>query len=179
MKSKQFIQGRSAARQRLVQALYQWQLTQMGINTIENQFLDELADNRHIDIAYFQTLLHAIPSEVANLDMLVSPFLDRDVQTLDLIEHAILWIGSYELKHQPDIPFRVAINESVELAKVFGAADSHKYINGVLDKLARYLQNPDNYTVVKPMARTKLPPAKKKPLPPTKKTTTLSLNKKS
>lgn len=132
-------QARSAARQRVLQALYQWQMTGQNIATIENQFLDE-EDMRRADIPYFQQLLHDIPAYVDTLDNLFSQLLDRKVVHLDPIELAILRIGCYELRYCPDIPWRVAINESVELAKKFGAEQSHKYVNGILDKVAHNLQ---------------------------------------
>jgi len=87
-------------------------------------------------VAYFKKLLHDIPKELKNIDSSFAGFLDREISQLDLIELVILRIGSYELKYCPDVPFKVVINESVELAKRFGAEKSHKYVNSILDKLA-------------------------------------------
>ena len=131
--------ARTAARQRVLQALYQWQLTGQDVQLIETQFFEE-EEMQKVDISYFKKLLHGIPGEVGLLDVMFSPFLDRNVSQLDPIELAILRIGSYELKNCSDIPFRVVINEAVELAKVFGAEQSHKYVNGILDKLAHALR---------------------------------------
>ncbi len=146
--------ARSAARQRVLQALYQWQLTGQDIQLIESQFIDDPAieneqaienepdtendlDMRQADIPYFQRLLQGIPEHVEQLDTAFAPFLDRSISRIDPIELAILRIGCYELTHSPDIPFKVVISEAVELAKQFGATQSYKYVNGILDKLAR------------------------------------------
>lgn len=143
--------ARSEARQRVLQALYQWQLTGQDIPVIELQFLGdqeevespflEEQDLRKTDIPYFKRLLHGIPQQVNQLDTMFTPVLDRKITQLDPIELAILRIGCYELIFCPDIPFKVAINEAVELAKQFGAEQSHKYVNGILDKLAHNIQN--------------------------------------
>ncbi len=127
--------ARSAARSRALQALYQWQLSGQNIDLILQQFLDE-EDMNKVDIPYFKRLLYGIHQEVNQLDIIFSPFLDRDLNQIDPIELAILRIGCYELKQCPDIPFKVVINEGVELAKQFGADKSHKYVNGILDKIA-------------------------------------------
>ncbi|EIJ44191.1 transcription antitermination factor NusB [Beggiatoa alba B18LD] len=131
--------ARRAARERVLQALYQWLFTGQSVSSIEEQFLVD-QDMSKVDIPYFHKLLHEIPLYTAGLNEKFSSFLDRPVAQLDPIEQVILWIGSYELSYCPDIPWRVAINESVELAKRFGADKSHKYINGILDKLAHRLQ---------------------------------------
>ncbi|ALG68150.1 transcription antitermination factor NusB [Beggiatoa leptomitoformis] len=132
-------QARRAARERVLQALYQWLFTGQPVLSIEEQFLVD-QDMSKVDVPYFRKLLHEVPLHTNDLNEKFSAFLDRPVVQLDPIEQVILWIGSYELTHCPDIPWRVAINESVELAKRFGADKSHKYINGVLDKLAHRLQ---------------------------------------
>ena len=177
---KNIFQARTAARQKLVQALYQWQLAGHNIRDIENQFMDG-QDMRKADLEYFHLLLHNIPPMIKQLDETLLPFLDRELEQLDPTERAILWLGCYELKQCPDIPFRVAINESVELAKKFGADDSFKYINGVLDKLAQHLQNPAQPLpkVMKKVAvtRTVTKPTTPQPTDKPKKTTTLSLKK--
>ncbi len=133
--AKKFFSARTNARQRALQALYQWQITKQNIQLIESQFFDE-EDMTKVDMAYFKRLLHEIPKELKNIDSSFVGFLDRDISQLDLIELVILRIGSYELKYCPDVPFKVVINESVELAKRFGAEKSHKYVNSILDKLA-------------------------------------------
>jgi N utilization substance protein B len=133
--AKKIFSARTHARQRALQALYQWELTQQTLQLIEDQFFAE-EDMTKVDVNYFKRLLHGIPQELHNLDASFGSFLDREISQLDVIELVILRIGSYELKYCPDVPFRVVINESVELAKVFGAEQSHKYINSILDKLA-------------------------------------------
>ncbi len=131
--------GRNLARRCAVQALYQWQLTQQNVSDIDVQFVTE-HDIKKVDIPYFQELLHQIPAHITELDAHYAVFLDRPVHALDPVECAILRISVYELVHRLDIPYRVVINEGVDMAKVFGAEQSHKYINGVLDKAARKLR---------------------------------------
>jgi len=130
--------ARSSARQRVLQALYQWQFTQQAICLIEAQFLaDTEMEMDKIDLAYFKKLLYDIPEKITELDAAFTPLLDRKMNQLDPIELIILRIGCYELIFGKDIPFKVAINEAVELAKQFGAEQSHKYVNSILDKFAQ------------------------------------------
>src|SRR5699024_11474088 len=98
-------------------------------------------DMTKVDRRYFHALLHGVPAQVGGLDEALRPFLDRPVQELSQVEKAILRMGAFELKERIDVPYRVVINEGIELAKVFGAEDSFKYVNGVLDKLARRLRS--------------------------------------
>jgi N utilization substance protein B len=93
-----------------------------------------------VESGYFSELLHGIPAMLTELDALTAPLLDRPIDQLDPIERVILRIGSFELKQRIDIPYRVVINESVELAKLFGAEQGHKYVNGILDKLSQSLR---------------------------------------
>ena len=109
------------------------------MSDIEAQFLAN-QDFAKADREYFHDLLHGVPAQVKELDELLTPFLDRRVEELSQIEKAILRLGAFELKERLDVPYRVVINEGIELAKVFGADDSFKYVNGVLDKLARKLR---------------------------------------
>ena len=126
---------RSRARRAVLQALYQWQLSGQSPNEVEAQFFAERPlDN--VDLDYFQILLRNIPVHSDELDEILLPSLDRPVSQLDPIEKAILRIGAFELLHRPEIPLRVVINEAVELAKCFGAEQSHKFVNGILDKVA-------------------------------------------
>lgn len=127
---------RSRARRRVLQALYQWQLSGQESAEIERQFLEE-HNMASVDLAYFGELLHEIPTRVASLDALIEPVLDRPLAIVDPVEKAILRIGIYELTHRLDVPYRVVVNEAVDLAKLFGAEESHRYINGVLDRLGR------------------------------------------
>jgi N utilization substance protein B len=131
--------SRSQARRRALQALYQWQMTGQDLCDIDRQFLEEQEMGK-VDIDYFQELLHQVPKFLEEIDGQCDAFLDRPMSQIDPVEQAILRIGSYELAKRPEIPYRVIINEAVELAKVFGAEQSHKYINGVLDKVAHELR---------------------------------------
>ncbi len=125
---------RSRARRRALQALYQWQLTDLDSAEIERQFFEE-HNMTQVDLDYFTELLHAIPARLASLDGLIEPTLDRPLAMIDPIEKAILRMGVYELTQRLDIPYRVIVNEAVDLAKLFGAEQSHRYINGVLDRI--------------------------------------------
>lgn len=133
-------QARTKARRAALQALYQWQLAGQAISDIKTQFYGE-QDFSSIDQEYFEELIETIPKSVSELNDYIIPFIDREVSGLDPVELAILRIGCYELRFRIDIPYRVVINESVELAKRFGADQSHKYINGVLDKIAHELRS--------------------------------------
>jgi len=128
--------ARHRARRAAVQAIYQWQMTGQDASEIETQFLGrrELA---RADGAFFCSLLDAVAGNAANLDGQFAPLLDRPVEQLDPVERAILRIGVFELTERPDVPARVVINEAVRLARIFGADQSYKYVNGVLDRLAR------------------------------------------
>ncbi|OUS11071.1 N utilization substance protein B [Gammaproteobacteria bacterium 53_120_T64] len=119
----------------LVQALYQWQLAGDNIGTIEAQYMAEKGMAK-ADSEFFHELLHAIPAKLDELDGAYREFLDRDPQALDPISLAILRIGVYELLHRVDVPYRVVINESINLAKTFGPTDAYKYINGIIDRVA-------------------------------------------
>lgn len=127
---------RSRARRRALQALYQWQLTGQNSAEIERQFLEE-HNMVSTDLEYFTELLYQIPAQVASLDAIIEPVLDRPLVIVDPIEKAILRMGIYELTQRLDVPYRVVVNEAVDLAKLFGAEQSHRYINGVLDRIGR------------------------------------------
>ncbi len=127
--------ARRKARRFALQGLYEWQLSGNPAHEIEARYRVENAMHK-VDLDYFHELLHRIPVEADSLDALFTPHLDRAFGSLDPVELATLRIGTYELKHRLDVPYRVVINEGIELAKTFGASESHKYINGVLDKLA-------------------------------------------
>ncbi len=137
--------ARHMARVRALQALYQWQLAGHNIQEIELQFLDG-QDMTRADVPYFQKLLRQIPMQVGTLNDRIKPLLDRDIAQIDPVEHAILYIGCYELLYCQDIPWRIIINESVELAKQFGADQSYKYINGILDKVAQQIRPHEHKT---------------------------------
>lgn len=130
---------RKKAREYVLQALYSWQLSQNDINDVEAHHLAEHAKAK-FDTDYFKELLHAIPAEVAALDGLIEPHLSRTLDELTPIELAILRMAAYEFKARLEIPYRVVINEAVDLSKAYGAAEGHKFVNGVLDKLAKDLR---------------------------------------
>lgn len=127
--------ARRKARRFALQGLYEWQLSGNPSYEIEARYRVENAMHK-VDLDYFHELLSRIPTLTDALDALFEPFLDRAFGSLDPVELATLRIGTYELKHRLDVPYRVVINEGIELAKTFGASESHKYINGVLDQLA-------------------------------------------
>ena len=119
-----------------MQALYQWQLTRHPTTELLQQYIgsEELAG---ADVDYFSELVRECTARHEALDATLGQFADRPVEQLDLVEHAILLIGMYELGERLDVPYRVVINEAVELSKRFGATDGHRYINAVLDKAGR------------------------------------------
>ncbi len=133
------IAARRWARRCALQALYQWQLSANDLKYIETQFLTEEYIAK-MDVPYFKELLHFIPQNIEMIDANFIPYLDRSLDELNPVELAILRISSYELLKRLEIPYRVVINEGVELGKNFGAEESHKYINGVLDKVAHQLR---------------------------------------
>ncbi|MEJ6539878.1 MAG: transcription antitermination factor NusB [Halioglobus sp.] len=130
---------RRKARHYGMQALYQWHMAGAAVSDIEAEFRTDY-DFSHVDLEYFQSLLHKIPACLDELDEALEPLLDRKLKDLDPIELTLLRMGMYELIWRIDVPYKVVINEEVALAKKFGATDSHKYVNGVLDKAARQLR---------------------------------------
>ena len=131
--------ARSRTRQFLLQALYQAQLTETEIGGIADSFMAE-HNMKRADLVYFREILRGIQLELDALIELISSRLDRDYAEIDPIEKAILLLGTHELKSRIDIPYKVVINEAVELAKSFGATESYKYVNSVLDALASELR---------------------------------------
>ncbi|MGM0480702.1 MAG: transcription antitermination factor NusB [Pseudomonadota bacterium] len=125
--------ARRKARKLAVQAVYSWQLSQNTFAEIEAQYLTD-NDTSKVDVEYFLELLNGVGSYHKSLDTTLSPFLDRPINELDPVELAVLRIAAYELRERLDVPYKVAINEAIELAKSFGADDSHRFVNGVLDK---------------------------------------------
>ena len=128
--------ARSIARKLAMQALYQWQLTQHSATEIKKQFL-ESEDSAGVDREHFEELVGGCIAKYDELSAALKPFVDRPIDQLDPVETAILLIGMFELQQRVDIPYRVVINEAVDLCKRFGATDAHKYINAVLDRAAR------------------------------------------
>lgn len=137
-KSKLPLAQRRKARTLIMQALYQWHVSKSEPLEIEAQFHEQ--NGGKIDWEYFSEVFLEIPKQQEALDKHIAPLLDREMKFLDPVERALLYLGTFELANRIDIPYRVVINECVELAKTFGATESHKYINGVLDKLAKTLR---------------------------------------
>ena len=131
--------ARRLARRLVMQALYQLQFNHCSSQELEMQFLEDNAMEK-VDIVYFQELLHGIAKNKTEIDDIITPYLDRPVTELTPIELSVLRVATYELKHRLDIPYKVVINEALELTKTFGVEDGHKYVNGVLDKLAKQLR---------------------------------------
>ena len=142
---RRFIGKRGWARHYALQALYQWQMTGQDIGVIDAQFLAD-QDMSKADIPYFKELLYQVPDRVGSIDAVLNPFLDRSPEQIDPVERAVLWIAGYELSYRLDIPYRVIINEAVELAKKFGAQQSHRFVNNVLDKAAHQLRAQETAT---------------------------------
>lgn len=130
---------RSRSRSLAIQALYQWQLAGQDVGAIVDHFMLE-QDASRFDVEYFSELVRGVPTHLDELDTALAPCIDRALESVDPVERAILRLGAYELIEHPEIPYRVVINEAVELAKTFGAEQGHRYVNGVLDKAARQLR---------------------------------------
>ncbi len=128
--------ARARARRRVLQALYQWQLTAQDPVDIERQFLSEHRLGR-MDLEYFSALFRGVTGDCQALDQAFDGYLDRPARTLDPVELSLLRLGTYELRERLEVPYRVCIDQAVELAKAFGAEQSHRYINGILDKVGR------------------------------------------
>ena len=131
--------ARSRARRRALQALYAWQMSGSSMTAVIDQFRHE-QDMEVADLEYFEDLLRGVEKHFAELDEALKPYIDREVSQIDPIERAALRLAAYELKFRPDVPYRVIINEAIEVTKRFGADHGHSYVNGVLDKLAAALR---------------------------------------
>jgi N utilization substance protein B len=131
--------ARSVARKLALQALYQWQMNDCPWQDLVNEFA-AAQDMDRADQEYFRAIIGAVCASRAALDAELAGWMDREPPRLDPVEHAVLLIGTYELKSRPEVPYRVVINESVSLAKRFGATDGHKFVNAVLDRAARALR---------------------------------------
>lgn len=130
---------RSRAREFALQALYQHLVGRNDADSIDI-FTRDLAGFSKADTAHYDALMHGCIEQAIDLDALILPFLDRPLEEISPIEHSVMWIGAYEFKHCLDVPWRVVINECIELAKEFGGTDGHKYVNGVLNGLASELR---------------------------------------
>ncbi len=140
MSAKPNVWARRKSRRALVQAIYQWQLSAHSYSDIVADFKSGSALDK-ADEVFFTEVLHSVLRNAEALDAHFAPLLDRGIDQLDQVERAILRLAAAELSDRIDVPYRVVIDEYVELAKTFGAQDSHKYINGVLDRLAAALRN--------------------------------------
>jgi N utilization substance protein B len=131
--------ARTRAREFALQALYQHIVGRNPSEDID-AFTRDLAGFHKADSVHFDALLHGCIAQAEELDALIKPLLDRPLNELSPIERGVLWIGCYEFQHCPDVPWRVVLNEAIELAKSFGGTDGHKYVNGVLHQLADRLR---------------------------------------
>ncbi|KAE9531776.1 transcription antitermination factor NusB [Ursidibacter sp. B-7004-1] len=129
------VSPRRRARECAVQALYSWYISQNSIEQVELAFVTD-QDMNGVDMPYFRKLLRGTVENIDAIDHSLRPYLDRAENEVDPIERTILRLSGYELQFELDVPYKVVINEGIEVAKVFGSDDSHKYVNGILDKLA-------------------------------------------
>lgn len=136
--SMQFVRKRQLARKYALQALYSWNLSNNNLIDIENHILDNKNLDK-IDLEYFKKLMHEIPANINKLNETIKPHINIPLEKLDPIELVILQMATFELTECKDTPYKVVINEALELSKKFGATDSYKFINGALDKLAKSL----------------------------------------
>lgn len=127
---------RQRARRRALQALYQWQITRQEAGEILRQF-QESQDLSMVDEGFFEQLVRGVIAEQDRLDASLQPFLDRPMVQVDVMEQAVLRLGAFELLHYPEVPFRVILDEAIDLAHRFGAEQGHAFVNGVLDKAAK------------------------------------------
>jgi transcription antitermination protein NusB len=133
------LRARHRARRLALQAIYQWQLTDDAVDSIKVQYMTE-NDAKTFEVEYFLGCLQAVCEYARDFDAQMTPFLDRSLDSITPIELALLRMGMYELVMRLDVPYKVVINEAVGLGKLFGATDSYRYINGVLDKVAREIR---------------------------------------
>jgi len=139
-KKRSSILARVRARRSIVQALYQWGMSEKSMIDIIREFESERSELTKADVEYFREILKGVEEHLDELDGQLKPLLDRPIEGLDPVENAILHLGIYELLYHPELPWRVVVNESIELAKMFGAEQSHKYINGIMDKAAHQIR---------------------------------------
>lgn len=135
VKNAQTKSPRHRARELAMQGVYQWRVSGADASDIETHMHGEKNLGRY-DKPMFSRLLRGVIAQHADLEILLTPYLDRALDELSTVEFAVLLLAAFELSQQPEVPYKVVINEAVELAKTFGGTDGHKYVNGVLDKLA-------------------------------------------
>ncbi|HAT6810895.1 TPA: transcription antitermination factor NusB [Legionella pneumophila] len=134
------MRGKRRARKFALQALYQWLMSGTDLHEIEAQFR-AINNMDKVDGEYFCRLLYGIPTHVEALEASLLPYLDREINALNPIEHTVLRIGSFELFHCPEIPYKVILDESVSLTKEFGSQEGYRYVNGVLNNLAKQVRS--------------------------------------
>ena len=132
--------ARHSARCLALQGLYQWQMTGENVANIKAQLLRE-KNPKEVDFNYFAELIEKIPGNIDRIDQYMKKYLDRDFSELNPVETAAMRIGIYELIERLEIPYRVVINEALEITKTFGAVEGYKYVNGILDKVAHEVRN--------------------------------------
>ncbi|KTD21870.1 transcription antitermination factor NusB [Legionella londiniensis] len=130
------IKGKRKARRLALQALYQWYMTASNLSDIEAQFR-AMNDMSKVDSQYFCRLLYGVPEKLCDIENSFQPFLDRPIKSLNPIELTVLRLSTYELLYCPEIPYRVVLDEAITLTKAFGSQDGHRYVNGVLNNLAK------------------------------------------
>ncbi|HLB43161.1 MAG TPA: transcription antitermination factor NusB [Gammaproteobacteria bacterium] len=128
--------ARHHARRYAVQAMYQWQIAATPLNELENEFL-RYQINKKFDLAYFKEMIHGIPQYQQEIDQEMQPYLERNLKEIDPVELAVLRLAIYELLHRLDIPYRVIINEALQLTKKFGSIEGYKFVNSILDRIAK------------------------------------------
>lgn len=143
--------ARRKARSFAMQAIYQWHMAGADLAKIEAEFRAD-NDMSKVDLEYFHEILHGVPGDLSSLDKVIQPLLDRNADEITPVELSILRLATYEMMHRIDVPYKVVINEAVELAKSFGATDGHKYVNGVVDKIAQQVRTVE---VTQPNAKAK------------------------
>ena len=136
--------ARIKARRNALQAVYQWYMSETDISDIIKQFKEERSELKQADIEYFENLLRGVKKYNTTLQENYEQFLDRPLEEIDPVERAILDLGTYELLYHPELPKRIVINEYVEIAKMFGAEESYKYINNIIDKAAQNIRKSEN-----------------------------------
>jgi len=139
-KAEKYKSRRRVAREFVLQGIYQWRTAGGTTNFIEQQ-LRESEEFRHVDEKHFTHVLQGALQQVDELEKIIRPCLDRSLDELSPVEFAILLLSTFELIHHPEIPYRAILNEAIELARTYGGSDGHKYVNGVLDKLAAQLRS--------------------------------------
>ncbi len=130
---------RKKARKYAVQGIYQWHLSGNPIKDIEFQFLETI-NSKKVDVPYFQEILVNCLTSITEIDELLTPNVNRDLSEVNPVELAVIRLATYELKNRIDVPYKVVINEALELTKTFGAEEGHRFVNGVLDKMAKELR---------------------------------------